>query len=66
MNKMGLFFCVGAAVRQRTPQGRWAQARAADLRYAFVAYQLAFLMPGMRPCDAISRNWMRLSPNWRM
>ena len=30
------------------------------------AYQLAFLTPGMSPADAISRNWIRLRPNWRM
>ncbi len=29
-------------------------------------YQLAFLTPGIRPCEAISRNWIRLMPNWRM
>ena len=29
-------------------------------------YQLAFLTPGIRPFDAISRNWIRLMPNWRM
>ena len=29
-------------------------------------YQLAFLTPGIRPFDAISRNWIRLIPNWRM
>ncbi len=26
-------------------------------------YQLAFLTPGIRPFDAISRNWIRLMPN---
>lgn len=29
-------------------------------------YQLAFFTPGIRPCDAISRNWIRDNPNWRM
>ncbi len=26
-------------------------------------YQLAFLTPGMRPAEAISRNWIREIPN---
>ena len=26
-------------------------------------YQLAFLTPGIRPAEAISRNWIRLMPN---
>ena len=26
-------------------------------------YQLAFFTPGMRPAEAISRNWMREMPN---
>lgn len=26
-------------------------------------YQLAFFTPGIRPADAISRNWIRLTPN---
>jgi|GEM_PF-2188661 hypothetical protein len=26
-------------------------------------YQLAFFTPGMRPADAISRNWIREMPN---
>ncbi len=30
---------------------------------AVVFYQLAFFTPGMRPFDAISRNWIRLMPN---
>lgn len=30
---------------------------------AIVFYQLAFLTPGMKPFDAISRNWIRLTPN---
>lgn len=29
-------------------------------------YQLAFLTPGIRPLEAISRNWIRLIPNRRM
>ena len=28
-----------------------------------VCYQLAFFTPGMRPFEAISRNWIRLMPN---
>ena len=28
-----------------------------------VYYQLAFFTPGMRPFEAISRNWIRLMPN---
>ena len=29
-------------------------------------YQLAFVTPGIRPFEAISRNWIRLMPNRRM
>lgn len=29
-------------------------------------YQLAFFTPGIRPFEAISRNWIRLMPNRRM
>lgn len=29
-------------------------------------YQLAFVTPGIRPLEAISRNWIRLMPNRRM
>ena len=29
-------------------------------------YQLAFVTPGIRPFEAISRNWIRLIPNRRM
>ncbi len=29
-------------------------------------YQEAFFTPGMRPAEAISRNWIREMPNWRM
>ena len=29
-------------------------------------YQLAFVTPGIKPCEAISRNWIRLMPNRRM
>ena len=29
-------------------------------------YQLAFFTPGIRPFEAISRNWIRLIPNWRI
>ena len=29
-------------------------------------YQLAFFTPGIRPAEAISRNWIRLIPNWRI
>ncbi len=29
-------------------------------------YQLAFVTPGIRPFEAISRNWIRLMPNSRM
>jgi hypothetical protein len=29
-------------------------------------YQLAFLSPGIKPEEAISRNWIREMPNWRM
>ncbi len=31
-----------------------------------VCYQLAFFTPGMRPFEAISRNWIRLMPNCRI
>lgn len=33
---------------------------------AAVDYQLAFFTPGIKPLEAISRNWIRLIPNWRM
>jgi hypothetical protein len=36
------------------------------LRGAAAAYQLAFFTPGINPADAISRNWIREMPNWRM
>jgi len=29
-------------------------------------YQLAFLTPGIKPLEAISRNWIREIPNKRM
>ena len=29
-------------------------------------YHDAFFTPGIKPFDAISRNWIRLKPNWRM
>lgn len=29
-------------------------------------YQLAFFTPGIRPAEAISRNWIRLTPNSRI
>jgi hypothetical protein len=29
----------------------------------FRDYQLAFLTPGIKPFEAISRNWIRLIPN---
>lgn len=31
-----------------------------------VCYQLALVTPGIRPLEAISRNWIRLMPNRRM
>ena len=32
-------------------------------QYCGIYYQLAFLTPGIRPAEAISRNWIRLMPN---
>ena len=31
-----------------------------------ISYQLAFFTPGIRPAEAISRNWIREMPNWRI
>ena len=41
------------------PSPSLAARKAAD-------YQLAFVTPGIRPLEAISRNWIRLMPNRRM
>ena len=42
-----------------------ARGACAPLRHWYY-YQLAFFTPGIRPLDAISRNWIRLIPNWRI
>lgn len=37
-----------------------------DFSVCTIYYQLAFFTPGMRPAEAISRNWIREMPNWRI
>lgn len=42
------------------------EPEAPEARTRNCIYQLAFFTPGIRPALAISRNWIREMPNWRM
>ena len=44
-------------------RGAWSGPRS---DHAPCDYQLAFFTPGISPCEAISRNWIRLMPKRRM
>ena len=48
--------------KEKTTGGRGS----APLPPIGIDYQLAFVTPGIKPCEAISRNWIRLIPNRRM
>ena len=46
-----------------TPKKRVRSATSRRTPTLSVCYQLAFFTPGIRPFEAISRNWIRLMPN---
>ena len=61
--------CIGGGQSRSSSTHRKKRVRSATSRRTptlSVYYQLAFFTPGMRPFEAISRNWIRLMPNRRM
>ena len=44
----------------------WVQETVSQQPCTHNYYQLAFFTPGIKPLEAISRNWIRLIPNWRI
>ena len=58
--------CIGGGQSRSSSTHRKKRVRSATSRRTptlSVYYQLAFFTPGMRPFEAISRNWIRLMPN---
>ena len=58
--------CIGGGQSRSSSTHRKKRVRSATSRRTptlSVCYQLAFFTPGMRPFEAISRNWIRLMPN---
>ena len=58
--------CIGGGQSRSSSTHQKKRVRSATSRRTptlSVCYQLAFFTPGMRPFEAISRNWIRLMPN---